>query len=489
MHFYFQDNWQVTHRLKANLGIRYEYNANLAANTNQTSDIDLSTGAARFVVAGNPAALTGNGATLASFAGSQMPSLSIVSNSVANWNQSLLTTRPVRLSPRIGVVWQIPKLKETVLRVGFGVFTNQAAYSVLQNLAENIPFFLNKTVNNSTGTPTFTTASILAENPSGAVGANGVNHDFKIEYNEVWNLTVQTALSRNSTFSIKYVGSRTVHADSSTAVNLPTAGAGAVQSRRPFPNLNSYTTIRWDGWAAFQCLSLQVNARKYHGLAIDASYTWSHSIDDASDAGATNAELNLPQNVYIHNQAAEKADSSFDSRNRFVGNVLYEFHFSKATRGWVYSVAEGWKIGGIFVAQGGAPFTVNLGPSNDVANIGLVNGNNIERPNVSGNPNHGPRTTHQWFDTAMFSLPSAYSFGNTPRNSVIGPGSIDFDGLLQKEWALRDSMKLQIRADAYNLANRPNFNLPGRIFGASNFGVLSSASDPRQMQFAMKLTF
>ena len=487
--FYFQDNWQLTPGLKADVGLRYEYNANLGANTNQTSDIDLSTGTARFVVAGNPMALTGNAATLASFAVAQTPSLAIVSSSEANWNQSLLTTRPVRLSPRIGVVWQIPRLKEAVLRAGFGVFTNQAAYSVLQNLAENIPFFLNKTVNNSPGSPTFSTAAILTQNPNGAIGANGVNHDFKIEYNEVWNLSLQTELSANSTFSIKYVGSRTVHADSFTAVNLPPGGAGAVQPRRPFPNLNSYTTIRWDGWAAFNGLTFQVDTRKYHGLELDASYTLSHSIDDASDAGTTNAEFNLPQNIYANNLAVEKADSSFDHRNRFVGNLLYELPFAKGTSGWVRSVADGWHVGGILIIQDGAPFTVNLGASNDVANIGLVNGNNIQRPNVSRNPNDGPKTTIQWFNSTVFSLPPAFSFGNSPRNSVVGPGLIDVDASLQKDWQLRDGMKLQFRADAYNLINRPNFDLPGRFFGASNFGVLSSALDPRQMQFATRIVF
>ena len=74
-------------------------------------------------------------------------------------------TRPVRLSPRIGAGWQVPPLNKTVVRAGFGVFTNQAAYSVLQNLAENVPFFLNKTVNNATGTPTLTTTGILTANP------------------------------------------------------------------------------------------------------------------------------------------------------------------------------------------------------------------------------------------------------------------------------------------------------------------------------------
>ena len=316
-----------------------------------------------------------------------------------------------------------------------------------------------------------------------------MNHDFKIEYNEVWNLTVQQLLSANTTFSVQYVGSRTVHADSSTAVNLPPPGAGAVQARRPFSNLNSYTTIRWDGWAAFNGLTATVNHRISHGLSFDASYTWSHSIDDASDAGTTNAEFNLPQNIYAHNQAAEKADSSFDHRNRFVGNVLYELPFAKGTSGWVRALAAGWRASGILIAQSGAPFTVNLGTSNDVANIGLVNGNNIERPNLTGDPNAGPKTANRWFDTAAFSLPAAFTFGNNPRNSVVGPRFINLDTSLQKDWALRESINLQFRVDAYDTLNHPNFTLPGRIFGASNFAVITSALDPREMQLALKLIF
>ena len=94
---------------------------------------------------------------------------------------------------------------------------------------------------------------------------------------------------------MQYVGSRTVHADGSTAVNLPTPGAGNVQSRRPFPDLNSFVTLRWDGWESFDGVSLQTSHRFSHGLPFDAGYMWSHTIDDASDAGPTNAEFNLPQ--------------------------------------------------------------------------------------------------------------------------------------------------------------------------------------------------
>jgi hypothetical protein len=108
---------------------------------------------------------------------------------------------------------------------------------------------------------------------------------------------------------------------------------------------------------------------------------------------------------------------------------------------------------------------------------------------VTGNPNAGPKTATQWFNTAAFSLPAAFTFGNAPRNVVIGPKFVNLDASLQKEWAIRESKNLQFRVDAFNLLNHPNFNLPGRIFGASNFGVISSALDPREMQFALKFEF
>src|ERR1700730_11055055 len=103
-------------------------------------------------------------------------------------------------------------------------------------------------------------------------------------------------------------------------------------------------------------------------------------------------------------------------------------------------------------------------------------------PNVSGNPNDGPKTTQQWFNTSAFSLPRLYTFGNAPRNGVIGPGLQEFDLSIQKEISLIDAAKLQFRAEAYNLFNHPNFNIPNRTALTANFGSISSAADSRQLQ-------
>ncbi len=479
-HFYFQDGWQAARNLKLELGLRYEFNQNLTAN--QTSDINfLSGGGAEFVVANSTAALPPAATALAAL--SPIP---IVSASSVGWNQSLLTPRNLRLSPRVGLAWLATP--DTVFRAGFGIYTNQAAYSVLQNLAENLPFFLVKTVANSAATPGYTTEGILSANPTGAVGANGVNHNFAIEYNEVWNAALQRTIVANTTVEAEYVGSRTVHADSAAAVNVPSTFGGA----RPVPALNAFTAIRWDGWATFNALTLKVSHRLANGLSLGADWTWSHSLDDASDAGVTNAEYNLPQDpANPNNLSAEKASSSFDHRYRFTANAVYDLPFLRHPGGLAHAVLGGWRTSGILIAQSGAPFTVNLSTAagQDVAHIGLVNGNNIERPNVVGDPDNGPKTAAEWFNTAAFALPAQNTFGTAGRNDVLGPGLVTLDLSLQKDLPLSERLRAQFRIDVYNSLNHVNFDLPGRLFGASNFGVISSAEDSRDLQFALHLSF
>jgi hypothetical protein len=124
--------------------------------------------------------------------------------------------------------------------------------------------------------------------------------------------------------------------------------------------------------------------------------------------------------------------------------------------------------------------------ASDQANIGA---GPAQRPNVTGNPNDGPKTVQQWFNTAAFSLPALYSFGNAPRNALIGPGLEQFDCALQRDIPLHEMMKLQFRAGAYNLFNHPNFNIPNRTAFTANFGSISSAQDSRQLQLAVKVTF
>lgn len=474
-HFYAQDSWQVTPRLKMEIGVRYEYNQNMTDAANQIAAIDTSVPGGRFVIAGKPSP---DSSPLLAYI--PVPS---VAAAATGWNDSLLASRPLRIAPRAGLAWELPGSLKTVIRAGFGIYPNQAAYSIVTNLAQNLPFFVAKTVSSTPAlSPSFTTENALTAPTLGTVGGNNLDHNYQIEYNEEWNFNLDRELSSSTMLSLAYIGSRTVHADSGTVLNVPDPGPGAIAPRRPIPQLSQISDIRWNGWASYNALTLGAKRRMAKGLMFDANWTWSHSIDDASDPGATFNETNLPQNVY--NLAAEKASSSFDHRQRAVVSFIYEFADPKHASRWTRVIFGQWQAGGSFTAQTGAPFTVNT--ANDQANIGA---GPAQRPNSGANPNSGPKTPNQWFNTSAFTLPALYTLGNAPRNAVIGPGLQELDLSLQKNIPLRENTRLQFRAEAYNLLNHPNFNIPNRIAFTPNFGSISSAMDSRQLQLAVKLAF
>jgi hypothetical protein len=213
----------------------------------------------------------------------------------------------------------------------------------------------------------------------------------------------------------------------------------------------------------------------------------SHSKDDASSPGPTEAETNFPQNVRnVFDETGEWALSSFDHRHQFIASGVYQIPFFTGAGGPVEALLGGWRVNAIFTAQSGAPFTVNL--SVDQANVGAgpaQRPDQLRDPNLPGNE----RTPERWFDTTAFALPAPLTFGSAPRNSVVGPGFANLDFSLAKTWRLAGTSELEIRWEIFNLLNRANFDLPNRIFGNPNFGRIFSAKNPREMQFGVRLAF
>ena len=494
VHLYIEDGWQITSSLKLDVGVRYEYNRNVTDANNNMAIINTMVPGGQIVIASNSA---GQLSPSASALLADIPSsLAYVTSKQAGWNNSLLTARPLRLAPRIGLAWALPDHK-TVIRSGFGIYTNQAAYNIIQNAALNLPFYVAKTVNNSkpSGTVLYNTENILTA--SGSFSGNNINHDFKIEYNNVWNLSIQRSLSPTTSLQAQYIGSYTVHADNETYQNLfpnsclnPALGCSHV---RPIPQMSGFASITWDGWEKYHALAVTLTQHLWRGLGVNATYTWSKALDDASNPGADNAGPNFPQDPT--NLAAEKGLSDFDHRHRFVANFLYQLPFLKNSDGWMHTAFSEWQVGGIWTLQTGAPFTVNL--STDNANNGEPLSAPSQRPNLICNPNSGPKTTAEWFNTSCFTatpvtLP-AFTYGNAGRDIVIGPGLDDFDASIQKAFPVRENMGLQFRLDVFDFFNHPNLNAPvgaGRMYStSSSFGSITSAQDPREMQFSLRLVF
>jgi hypothetical protein len=225
-----------------------------------------------------------------------------------------------------------------------------------------------------------------------------------------------------------------------------------------------------------------------------ASYTWSKSIDDASNFFTSAGDPNFPQNSY--DLRAERALSNFDVRHRLNVSYSYDLPFGRGRPfasggGFMTTLLTGWQTYGIVTAQTGRPFTVALIQEFDNSGTGrssLGFGAN-DRPNVVGNPNAGPRTPEQWFNTSAFTFPAPGTFGNAGRNILVGPGYRNVNASLVKNTALGEKMSLQLRAEFFNLFNHPNLNLPDNFLGSPTFGRVTSARDPRHIQFGAKLLF
>jgi hypothetical protein len=397
----------------------------------------------------------------------------------------LLEPGTVRLAPRFGFSLNLNDSR-TVVRGGYGIFLNQWAYSVQTAFARNLPFFFTD-IPLTVTTPTLRTTDILTSTATGTIGANIMDYDYHVEYSQTWSGGVQHQLVPSTMVEVAYMGTWTLGADNATVRNVPQPGPGAIQSRRPIPQLSRINAIRFDGKSIYHGVTFKAERRLKAHYGFNLSYTLSTSRDDASSPGPTESETNFPQNVYnLFGPGGEWAYSSFDHRHQVVASGVYELPFFRNAGGFKESALGGWRLNTVFTAQSGAPFTVNLGVDN--ANIGAgpaQRPDQIRDPNLSG----GERIPDHWFDGSAFAMPAQYTFGNAPRNSVIGPGIANVDLSVAKTWVLDEPVQLEFRWETFNLTNRANFDLPNRIFGTPNFGRIFSAKSPREMQFGMRLSF
>lgn len=187
-----------------------------------------------------------------------------------------------------------------------------------------------------------------------------------------------------------------------------------------------------------------------------------------------------------NNWRLERARSSFDVRHRLSLAYVYDLPFGRGNR-WL----GGWQTNGIWTLQSGRPFGVSLLSDLDRSNTGRTSfgfGAN-DRPNRLANGTLSNPTPERWFDTSAFALQSFGTFGSSGRNIVNGPGLATLDVSVIKNTGLSDRVSLQFRAEAFNVANRANFDLPDAVFGSGTYGRILSAQAPRHVQLGIKLFF
>jgi Carboxypeptidase regulatory-like domain/TonB dependent receptor-like, beta-barrel len=267
------------------------------------------------------------------------------------------------------------------------------------------------------------------------------------------------------------------------------------QLLRPYPqfgNILSYSQN--ESHSSYHSLQVTVARRLNDGLVFSAAYAFSKSIDDLTSMSLNNQTIQIQYYQDYHNRRADKSLSNFDVTHRFIGDVTYQLPFGRDRRfvrdGVLSKIIGGFSVNAIAQAQNGFPISISA------ANA-LLQGLafNSLRPNIVGEVNTSARSKadriSQYFNTLAFTQPAPYYFGNAPRTlpGLRGPSYFTTNLSLQREFRFTENARLKIRAEAFNIFNRANFQAPGTAFGAANFGVITGTEDPRQIQFAARIYF
>jgi len=395
------------------------------------------------------------------------------------------------IAPRLGATYRLgPK---TVVRAGFGIYFNPNQMNSFTFLTNNPPLAAVSTFTNDSANPTLSFTS-----PTGVAGPAvtpdmiSPTRDLPNARKDQWSFDVQRELSTTTALDLQYVGSNTSHLDRSFFNNTPQPGPGPVDPRRPSQRFKSRRMIQNDLIADYDAVSIILRWRMSHGLQGDMHYTWSRTRDMATHSNGGG------QTMDNYDIWRDYGPAIWDIPHRFVASYIYDVPFLKdSSQPILKYVVAGWQVGGITTIQSGSPVNITL--STDRANIGITG---QQRPDLVGpapklncQPNSAGTTPValleliNCYDAAAFALPAQYTFGNAPRNLLRGPKFMSTDLTMMKNIPLGTRLRVQIRAEVFNLFNTVNYNNPNASFGSAGFGRITSAGSMRQGQLGAKLIF
>jgi hypothetical protein len=280
------------------------------------------------------------------------------------------------------------------------------------------------------------------------------------------------------------VGNSGVHLDALFDINQATPGTTPIATRRPYPYFSQIWQLQTSLRSNYNGLQAMWETRA-HNLSVQASYTYSHSLDQNSNNPGTI--------VNSYNPHADYGNSDQNILNRLVGSANYTLPFNGS--GSYRHLVQGWQLNAIVTLSDGIPFSVLAGSDSLGIADGITPRATLQGGLGDGSLPPGKRTLQQWFSTAAFANPGPQQWGNSGRNILQGPGTKDIDLSVFKNLPLRELTTLQLRTEFFNLFNTPQFNNPNATVG-TGFGTISSAGSPttlqrtsREIQLAAKISF
>ena len=451
-----QDDWRISPRLTVNLGVRYEYSAPYTEARGNFLNLDYS----RLP---------------------KPPQLVPVDTG----------SRPDRnnFAPRVGLAWQLPG--KMVFRAGYGIYFSP------EIAIESYDLLLNRLLNEfnqtqGTNAPVLTTRNAFPQTAdTGFPSYFGLDPGARTPYVQQWNSSLQRELPGRVLLELAYIGSKgtklgryrrfNTPAHVETGENLPPR-PGDLQALRTFPSLGQIVQRQHIANSSYNSMQVKAEKSLSSRLSLLASFVWSKSIDDADspipglfDSVGAQDERNL---------RLERGLSFSNPGRRITAAYVWRMPSLRAAG----PVLRNWSLSGTVTLQDGTPvnpfyFSLDFANSGTPNRPDIVAGKSVTLP-------RDQRTADHFFNTAAFTAPAPFTFGNAGRDTIPGPGNNIFDVALHRQFKVREHQSLEVRAETFNTFNHPNWGIPGPNpdFGPF-FGKIFTSGEPRRMQFALRYDF
>jgi outer membrane receptor protein involved in Fe transport len=481
---YVQDDIRVLPRFTLNVGLRWEFNSPPIEIHNRFSVPDLSAASATC---------------------SPQPDCQFIQAGTDGIPRATYGKNLHDFAPRIGIAWRPLKTERFVVRSAYGIFYDENILNLNILPRFNPPFVdISALLQNSTAS--LRIQDILNQAGLPEPQANFVSRNFRDAYMQDWNVDLQYEVQPNWMIDLAYVGTKGTHLPATRNMNEENPFTQVT----PYPQFGSILLVEPRANSIYNALQFRSEKRVRQGLAFLAAYTWSRSIDDDSAVFSGSVSPGVPQNSYDFR--LDRGLSDFQVEQRLVLSYLYDLPFGTGRRwldnpGIFNRIFGSWQTAGIATMQTGSPFTVNTQPLQVATSITAFG--YPYRPDLVGDPSKaGPvaanpgcsapaqiDTPNMWFNPCAFASPQNPLLGTAGRNILTGPGLNNLDFSLLKNIPLRhEGRRLEFRFEFFNLFNIPHFDIPGRTFGTSAFGMVQSANEygnkpPRQIQLGLKYVF
>ncbi len=467
---YVQDRWKVRRNLTVTGGVRLEFLPIPHAQHAYESSFDPS----RY----NPQAapIVNSNGTITPSPGFN-PLNGLIINSVAGVPLNFSTRHQLFLAPEVGFAWDVFGDGKTSLRGGYGLTYTRTPFGddCSYNCSLNPPLVQSLTL----VTPSFPDPIGAAPRPPGAPTLFSQDLEYRPAQIHTYSLSLEHQFGQNWLASIAGAGNIGRHIPQTWNTNQPlpdppfaynpviNSGAVFTYVFAPFLGYGAIQNSTSNGNSYWDALEIGVRHRMGQNLVLTSAYTWSHTL--------------AQQIVDVYHPGAYYGNSGVNVPQVLTLGWIYNLPWYRRQPGWRGAALGGWRYSGIFTAQSG--FSLNPGLS--ISHQGLA----VFPDRLPGTSTQGPKTAQQWFNKAAFQAPAAGFFGNAAPGSLAGPGVVNFDMALYKDFSIKEHQTIEFRSEFFNTLNHTNFNGIAAGVGSRNYGQVTSARDPRILEFALRYHF